>query len=266
MFGSGPPGDSVDYAGNLLGGGILAMLKGGILSAMLFAQGLEPVDGATRWEGMEQIFGLLGDVSLSGNFGEGSPFLYETDLLLAGAQGGSMLGASGQSILFAAAGSYNSLGYRLDPHHAFHLGYGFQHVLPPLAGQPTNENRGFQQYTFDETTPYGDLKLSSRLEERTVNIESGLALRVRQQFQFTRPLTPEWYLVGIDEVYFNLNTVSWGPATGFDQNRLFLGFGYHFTPEIRGEIGYMNNYINRDLVDDLDVDFLVMNFYVDLTR
>lgn len=215
---------------------------------------------------MEQIFGLIGDLGLSGNFAEGSPFLYETDLLVAGAQGGAMMGDAGSSILYAAVGSYTSLGYRLNPHHAFYAGYGFQHVLPPLSGGPTNENRGFQQYTFDDPTPYGAIRLTTRLEERTVNIAEGVSLRARQQLQFTHDLSPDWYVIGADEMFFNLNTVSWGPATGFDQNRLFLGIGYRLTQEIRGEVGYMNNYINRDLVDDLDVDFLVMNLYLDLTR
>ena len=215
---------------------------------------------------MEQIFGLLGDLSVYGNFGKGSPWLYETDLLLAGNQIGSLSTSSNQTVVFSAAGSYNAIGYQIDAHQAIYAGFGFQHVLQPLASIPTNEYRGWQQYNREFFTDVGGFKWVSRLEERTVNNGPGMAMRVRQLGQWSYPLNDVWYLIGIEEVFLNLNTVSWGPAAGFDQNRLFVGVGYRFSEMTRAEIGYLNNFINRDLVSDLDVSFMTFNVYVDLTE
>jgi Protein of unknown function (DUF2490) len=225
-----------------------------------------PVSMAQNGNGTEQIFGLLGDLSVYGNFGQGSPWLYESDLLLAGNQIGTPYPARDQFMVFSAVGSYNSLGYRINEFHSVYAGYGFQHVLEPLASVPTNENRGWQQYDYFLPTAYGGGKLTTRLEERTVNNANGLAMRVRQLGQWTYPLTERWYLIGIEEIFFNLNTVSWGPQAGFDQNRIFVGAGYRFNAMTRAEVGYLNNYIHRDFVSDLDVDFLTFNVYLDLNQ
>jgi len=168
--------------------------------------------------------------------------------------------------VFSAVGSYSSLGYKINENHTICAGFGFQHVLEPLASVPTNESRGWQQYNFEVFTPYGGLKLSSRLEERTVNNAAGLAIRARQLTQWTYPLNDLWYLIAAEEVFLNLNTVAWGPVAGYDQNRVFAGIGYRLTNTTRAEIGYLNNFINRDLVEDLDVNFLTFNVYVDLTE
>ena len=238
-------------------------VSAGLLCALL---GTSASGDQIEGNGVEQIFGLLGDLSLYGNFGKGSRWLYETDLLLAGNQIGSLYPSSDQFMTFSAAGSYTSLGYMIDESQVVYVGYGFQHVLEPLASQPTNESRVWQQYNREFFTETGGYKLISRLEERTVNNGAGLAMRARQLGQWTYPLSDDWYLIGIEEVFFNLNTVSWGPVSGFDQNRLFLGVGYRFNEITRAEVGYLNNYINRDLVSDLDVSFMTMNLYVDLTE
>ncbi len=78
------------------------------------------------------------------------------------------------------------------------------------------------------------------------------------------PLTYKWSLIGSDELFVNLNTVDWGPVAGFDQNRVFVGFGYTFDSTFRTEIGYMNQYINRDLNYDRDFDLISLNLYVDV--
>ena len=45
----------------------------------------------------------------------------------------------------------------------------------------------------------------------------------------------------------NLYQTDWGPRVqahqGLDQNRGFVGIGYRISPEIKTEIGYMNQYI-----------------------
>jgi hypothetical protein len=65
--------------------------------------------------------------------------------LLAANQIGSSYTAAEQFVVFSAVGSYNSLGYKINENQTVYAGYGFQHVLAPLASVPTNENRGWQQ-------------------------------------------------------------------------------------------------------------------------
>lgn len=237
-----------------------------ILKALVIAVLILAPPGLKGSQGPEQIFGILGDLGIYGNFGKGSPWLYESDLLLAGNQIGTPYAAADQFLVFSAVGSYTSIGYKINEKHIVYAGYGFQHVLEPLASVPTNENRGWQQYNYEDFTRYGGIKLSSRIEERTVNNAGGLAIRARQLLQWTYPLNDLWYLLAAEEVFLNLNTVSWGPVAGYDQNRFFAGVGYRFNQTTRAEIGYLNNYINRDFVEDLDVDFLTVNVYVDLTE
>ena len=67
-----------------------------------------------------------------------------------------------------------------------------------------------------------------------------------------------------EEFYTNLNTPGWGPVQGFDQNRVFVGAGYNFDSTYRAEIGYMNQYVNRGLVDDLINHQLSLNLYVNI--
>ena len=69
-----------------------------------------------------------------------------------------------------------------------------------------------------------------------------------------------------EEYVVNLNTVSWGPVAEVDQNRLFVGVGYQMDSRWRSEFGYLNNCINRDIVDDRDMDFFAVEVYQDLTE
>jgi hypothetical protein len=61
-----------------------------------------------------------------------------------------------------------------------------------------------------------------------------------------------------------MNTVSWGPAAGFDQNRVFVGAGYKFTSTYRAEFGYMKQYVNKGLVHDLIDHQLSLNLYINV--
>jgi hypothetical protein len=82
--------------------------------------------------------------------------------------------------------------------------------------------------------------------------------------RFSHPLNKEWSLVGSNELFINANTVDWGPVAGFDQNRVFVGVGYKIDSSLRAEVGYMNQYINRDLNYDRDFHLLSLNLYVDV--
>ena len=214
--------------------------------------------------GIEQHLGILGDLSISGSLIPKSRWTFQSDLLVGAVSASPSTTSKSDDLRFSVTGSYNSIGYRFTPTQSVSMGYGLQYVQAPLAAQPTFENRIWQQYTFEHSSEYGLFKLSSRLEERAINLAPGAAVRSRFLLQFNYPLTPSFYLVAAEEYFVNLNSVSWGPIAGFDQNRAFVGAGYWLDDQYRLELGYLNNYINRDLVQDLSVDFIALNFYLNL--
>ncbi|WP_090332689.1 DUF2490 domain-containing protein [Nitrosomonas sp. Nm51] len=55
-----------------------------------------------------------------------------------------------------------------------------------------------------------------------------------------------------NEIFLNFNDVDMGFQSGFDQNRVFGGFAYKFSPVVTGEIRYLNQYLNRRNSSRLD--------------
>ena len=215
-------------------------------------------------EGTEQLFGVWSNVMVSGKFGQDSPWLYYGDLSLRTTETARPFGDAGQQFQVSSVVTHDAIGYRFDARQSVHLGYAFAYAVPPLAREPMNENRAWEQYIFATPTALGNFQWRSRLEQRTVNISGDTAVRFRQLVRLAYPLAAAWSLVGANELFLNLNSVDWGPAGGFDQNRVFVGVGYTFDATWRAEIGYMNQYINRDQVHDRDFDLLSLNFYVDV--
>ena len=141
------------------------------------------------------------------------------------------------------------LGYALTDQSTVWLGYArVENYLPNHTDIP--ENRIWEQYMWSGKTPLGAFTSRSRLEQRWQANGGDTGSRFRQFFKFSWPIS---FLPGIDfvlwdEVFVNLYQTDWGPQVksrqGFDQNRGFVGFGYRFTPEIKTEIGYLNQYID----------------------
>ena len=215
-------------------------------------------------EGTEQLFGTWANAIVNGKFAKDSPWIYYGDVSLRTTETGRPFPPSGQSYQVTAVVTHDAIGYRFNENHAVHVGYAFQYAQSPLARVPTNENRAWEQYTFTSPTPIGNFQSRSRLEQRTVNIGSGTGVRFREMLKLSYPLTDRWSLIGSDEIFVNANTVDWGPVAGLDQNRVFVGVGYKFDAVFRTEIGYMNQYINRDLNYDRDFDLVSLNLYVDV--
>jgi hypothetical protein len=75
---------------------------------------------------------------------------------------------------------------------------------------------------------------------------------------------PELSIVGWNEIFLNLNDTDWGAQSGFDQNRLFAGPGYGFTPMLRVQAGYLNRYVDTPTIDRRNDEFATtvgMNFW-----
>ncbi len=99
------------------------------------------------------------------------------------------------------------------------------------------------------STPFGNFTFRPRLEQRWQAHGSDTSSRFRQFLKFSWPISslPGTDFVVRDEVFVNLcYDTDWGPRLqshlGFDQNRGFVWFGYRFRPEIRTEVGYMNQH------------------------
>ena len=223
-------------------------------------------------EGTEQLFGLWGNVIVNGKFAKDSPWLYYADLSLRAAQQYGYPGNNERNMVLSTVVTHDAIGYKFNNNHVVHVGYAFQNVKDPYAKleAPFNENRAWEQYTYSRPTVIGNFSSRSRLEQRTVNLSEGkynggeVGVRYRHQFKLAYPLNEKWSLVGSDEIFVNANTVNWGPVAGFDQNRVFVGVGYKFDNVWRTEVGYMNQYINRDTVYDRDFDLISLNLYIDV--
>jgi len=150
------------------------------------------------------------------------------------------------------------LGYALTDRATLWLGYAWVRTSP-AGGRDTDEHRIWQQLTWATQLKPASILLRSRLEQRFLNTGNDVGWRFRQFVKLGRPFSfePRLSLVGYDEVFFALNNTDWGASSGFAQNRLFVGFAWHFDAKGRviGELGYLNQFINspsgRDTMNHL---------------
>lgn len=140
------------------------------------------------------------------------------------------------------------LGYALTDQSSVWVGYArVENYLTNHTDVP--ENRIWEQYMWSGKTPLGAFTFRPRLEERWQANGSDMGMRFRQFLKFSWPISflPEGTdFVVWDEVFVNVYNTNWGPPPskqGLDQNRGFVGIGYRFTPEIKTEIGYLNQFI-----------------------
>ena len=135
------------------------------------------------------------------------------------------------------------------------VGYTLAEHFPGKGLNTTRlEHRAWQQvwwnqkYTGLATLQW--LRLEQRFNEKVVADEKlegyNYTFRVRYNFSFFIPLrgkeiTPKTPFAAImNEVFLNFGDKV--VYNTFDQNRLFVGFGYQFGPHLNGQLGYMNVY------------------------
>ena len=226
---------------------------------------LLPFNVFANGEGSEQLFGQWTQLAINGNYGKGSQWIWYGDVSIRSSQDHkNKYGNQGYDI--GAIPTHWATGYQFDPMNSLMLGYVYQYSQPPYAKHYTNENRIYQQYQnvldFKES---GKLTNRTRYEQRWVTTSSEMGQRLRHQVKYQYPFNKQWGFVISDEVFFNINTVSWGPKAGFDQNRVFVGPVYHIDDRQKVEFGYMNNYVNKDLKSDLNNQLMVINYYYNFT-
>ncbi len=136
-----------------------------------------------------------------------------------------------------------ALGYQLTKTISLWLGYAWVTNYRP---EFRSEQRIYQQLLYVKRFSRFSLVSRSRLEERIIQDAEGTGVRIRSMLRVNLPLDTAklWAFVLYDEPFFNLTTVGNGPAGGFDQNRLFVGFNRRISDQIRIDLGYQNQIIN----------------------
>lgn len=140
-----------------------------------------------------------------------------------------------------------AVGLRFNRTVTAHVGYAWIPTFQDGAARDSHEQRAFQQVLFNfAQVPRFAFQSRTRLEQRFSTLGDDVALRVRQFVRAGWRIASDapYLLVLWDEIFFGLNDVDWGPRTGYDQNRLFLGPGVD-VPGVGGrfELGYMWNNI-----------------------
>jgi hypothetical protein len=84
--------------------------------------------------------------------------------------------------------------------------------------------------------------------------------RPRQMVRFVHPMEfePRLSLIVWDEAFVRLNSTQYGGRVGFDQNRAFMGGGWTINPNMRFELGYMNQYIDNAVHTTSTMQHLIM--------
>jgi hypothetical protein len=91
-----------------------------------------------------------------------------------------------------------------------------------------------------------------RLEERFIDDMDGVIPRLRFLQHVSHPIGESpLYLTGFGEIRINLDDKGQGPASGFEQSRIYAGLGRHFGERIQFEAGYLWRYEEKRTGDDL---------------
>lgn len=156
------------------------------------------------------------------------------------------------------------IGWGINKNSALWAGYGWIRTSP-FSGDDFDEHRIWQQWTWSKDLSPFKVAARTRFEQRFVETGDDTGLRLRQFFrvQKTLPTALPLTLVCWDELFFNLNDTDFGQSSGFDQNRVFIGFGIKrwSSDRWRTEIGYMNQTINSNGPTDRSNHILALNFF-----
>ncbi len=137
-----------------------------------------------------------------------------------------------------------AVGYALAPNLVLWLGYAWTPLFMDSAYNHkfNDEQRIWQQVTYDQTFGNWQINHRARLEERYIEGVYGEANRLRYLLRVSHPLMDlaDGAVVGLtayDEYFYNLNAVKPSVKSGYDRNRIFFG-PYWDNKKTRVEVGY----------------------------
>lgn len=142
------------------------------------------------------------------------------------------------------------LGYSFNENHNnILLGYGYIHSKNYIADDEISikEHRIFQQFISKQHI--GRIKLTHRYRFEQRFVEDEFKMRLRYFLALSMPFfkSDKIYVSVYNEIFLNTNR----PV--FDRNRLFGGLGYHLSPKVRLELGYMNQFFETSGRDQLNI-------------
>jgi len=137
-----------------------------------------------------------------------------------------------------------ALGYSVTDRATIWAGYTWlptQNVGKPYISQQDV----WPGFRYVMPTDIGTVTFRTLIENNFIRGDQ-VRVRPRQMFRFMHPLEaePRLSLITWDEVFWRANSTPWGGQSGFDQNRAFAGLGWSFGPNLRTELGYLNQYLD----------------------
>lgn len=114
------------------------------------------------------------------------------------------------------------------------------------------EHRLFQGFSWKDTANDKQFiwEFRNRLEERFLpgNSDPSIRWRTRLRVEQLIPGGSPWSVIASEEIFINLNDNSNNAQlqAGAQQNRLYMGVGYRFTPAVQVETGYLYQYVWRN--------------------
>lgn len=145
-----------------------------------------------------------------------------------------------------------ALGWALNDKATFWVGYLMSADTVALDSDTyLIENRAFQGFSWRDTANDKQFiwEVRNRLEERFLphNSDPSIRWRTRLRVEKLLPGHSPWSVIASEEIFVNLNDNANNAQlqTGAQQNRLYLGMGYRFAPEVQVETGYLYQHVWR---------------------
>jgi hypothetical protein len=146
------------------------------------------------------------------------------------------------------------LGYNLsENNHNILLGYGYilseNYIGNSDDKASVNEHRIFQQFTSKQSIGIVNLNHRYRFEQRFV--EEDFKMRFRYFLSVTVPFSKKesnkLYLSAYNEIFLNTESAV------FDRNRVYGGLGFKINNNIKIEAGYMNQFFETSVRDQINI-------------
>ncbi len=143
-----------------------------------------------------------------------------------------------------------ALGWALNEKATLWVGYLMQaDSVTPDSDTYLIENRAWQGFSWKDTANEKQFiwEVRNRLEERFLPHNSDPSIRWRTRFRVEQliPGWSPWSVIASEEIFVNLNDNSNNAQlqAGAQQNRLYVGIGYRFAPEVQVETGYLYQHV-----------------------
>ncbi len=146
-----------------------------------------------------------------------------------------------------------AIGWAINKQATLWVGYLMQaDSITPDSDTYRIENRAFQGFSWKDTANDKQFiwEFRNRLEERFLprNSDPSIRWRTRLRVEQLIPGGSPWSIIASEEIFVNINNNSNNAQlqAGVQQNRLYLGVGYRFTPEVQVETGYLYQHVFRN--------------------